>query len=206
MRLYYSPGTISIAVAIALEEAALSYEPVKVDFANAEQTKPDYLALNPKGRVPTLEVAGLYLTETGALLDYVAARAPAAGLVPQDPLKAAEMRSVMYYLASTMHVNHAHKMRGHRWADRAESHADMTAKVPQTMTESARYVTDHCLQGDYVLGAEFSLADPYLFIVCRWLEKDEVDLAAFPAISAYLERMRVRPSVRAVTDKGMLPA
>ncbi|HBB82106.1 MAG TPA: glutathione S-transferase, partial [Sulfitobacter sp.] len=83
LKLHYAPGTISVAVAIALEEAGLAYEPVKVDFASAEQTAAPYLALNPKGRVPTLVTeAGSALTETGALLDYVAARAPEAGLVP----------------------------------------------------------------------------------------------------------------------------
>jgi glutathione S-transferase len=205
MRLYYAPGTISIAAAITLEEAGLPYEAIKVDFKSAEQTKPDYLALNPKGRVPTLEVDGEMLTETGALLEYIAARAPEADLVPQEPLDAARMRSVMYYLASTMHVNHAHGRRGHRWADRPESHADMAAKVPETMAESARYISAHCLRGDFILGDRFSLADPYCFVVCNWLEPDKVDLGSFPSIKAYLERMRERPSVQAVIAKGMLP-
>lgn len=206
MRLYYAPGTISIAVAITLEEAALPYQPVKVDFGASEQTKPDYLAINPKGRVPTLEIDGTMLTETGAVLEYIAARAPEAGFIPEDLLEAAHMRGVMYYMASTMHVNHAHKMRGHRWADKAESHADMAAKVPQTMSESARYFADHCLLGDFVLGSTFSLADPYSFVVCNWLERDGVDLAGFPGITSFLERMRGRASVQTVVAKGMLPA
>lgn len=205
MRLYYAPGTISVAVAIALHEAGLEFEPVLVSFKEAAQTKPDFLAVNPKGRVPTLETEGAHLTETGALLDYVAARAPDAGLVPADPLEAAQMRSVMYYLASTMHVNHAHGMRGTRWADAPKSHADMAAKVPQTMAESARYVQDHCLRGPFVLGAHISIADPYLFLVCNWLTGDGVDLADFPRIAAYLAHMRTRASVQAVTRQGMLP-
>ncbi|WP_227270021.1 glutathione S-transferase family protein [Roseobacter weihaiensis] len=206
MRLYYAPGTISVAVAIALHEAGLEFEPVLVSFKEAAQTKPDFLAVNPKGRVPTLEISGTYLTETGALLDYIAAIAPDAGLVPADPLEAAHMRSVMYYLASTMHVNHAHGRRGSRWADAPESHADMAAKVPHTMAESARYVQNHCLRGPFVMGAGFSIADPYLFMLCSWLTGDGVELADFPRIAAYLERMRARASVRAVTDQGMLPA
>ncbi|WP_286779877.1 glutathione S-transferase family protein, partial [Sulfitobacter sp. UBA4523] len=102
LTLYFTPGTISVAVAIAIEEAALPYQPVRVDFATAEQTKPEYLAINPKGRVPALRLEdNTILTETGALLDYVAAIAPKAGLVPTDPTAAAQMRSAMYYLAST---------------------------------------------------------------------------------------------------------
>ena len=97
LKLYYASGTISIAVAIALEEAGLAYEPLKVDFGAAAQTKPDYLKINPKGRVPALVTeAGTILTETGALLDYIAALAPEAGLIPTAPEDAAHMRSVMY--------------------------------------------------------------------------------------------------------------
>ena len=205
LKLYYAPGTISVAVAIALEEAALPYEPVKLDFSQAAQTKPDYLALNPKGRVPALvREDGQVLTETGALLDYIAALAPQAGLMPQDPLAAAHVRGVMYYLASTMHVAHAHKMRGARWADQQSSFDDMAAKVPQTMTACAAYVESDCLRGDYALGEGFSMADPYLFVVCNWLTGDGVDLGAFPKISAFLQRMESRDSLRAVRGKGML--
>lgn len=204
MRLYYAPGTISVAVAITLHEAGLNTELNRLDFREGEQNKPNYLAINPKGRVPTLVVDGHHLTETGALLDYIAALNPEAELIPEAPLDAAHMRGVMYYLASTMHVNHAHRMRGHRWADKPESHADMTTKVAETMSASAEYVQSHCLRGDYVLGNRFSIADPYLFVVCNWLEGDGVDLADFPVVSAYLDRMRQRPSVQAVIAEGML--
>lgn len=205
MRLYYAKGTISIAVAIALQEAKLDWEPVRVDFASGEQTKPDYLAVNPKGRVPALQLDdGQILTETGALLDYVAASAPDAGLIPADAANAAHMRGVMYYLASTMHVNHAHGMRGSRWADKQESWDDMKAKVPETMRASAAFVAAECLRGDYVLGGQFSIADPYLFVVCNWLEGDGVSLHEFPKISDYLKRMEARDSVKFVRAEGML--
>ncbi|WP_299500939.1 glutathione S-transferase family protein [uncultured Roseobacter sp.] len=205
MRLYYAPRTISIAVVIALEEAGLPYDSVRVDFQSGEQTSETYLAINPKGRVPALQVSdGTVLTETGALLEYIATQAPEAGLVPEDPIKAAQMRSVMYYLAATMHVNHAHKMRGHRWADQQSSFDDMTAKVPQTMTASAQYFTEACLQGDYVLGDAFSMADPHAYMICSWLVGDGVDLGDFPEIQAYLARMNERASVQSAIAQGML--
>jgi glutathione S-transferase len=207
MRLYFTPGTISIVVAIALEEAGLSVEETAINFKNGEQNSAAFLKLNPKGRVPAFETdTGDILTEAGAILEYVASLAPHAELVPDDPIKAAQMRSVMYYLASTLHVNHAHKMRGHRWADNPDSFADMTAKVPQTMTESAAHFAEHCLQGDYVLGNAFSLADPYAFVVCGWMQGDGVKMDDFPTIQAFLDRMRARPSVQSVTAKGMLPS
>lgn len=204
MQLYYAPRTISVAVAIALEEAGLAYEAVKLDFAGGEQTKPAYQQINPKGRVPALAVEGGILTETGALLDYIAALAPEAGLVPGDPVLAARMREVMYYLASTMHVNHAHKLRGGRWANEESSWQDMTAKVPQTMTDSCTYIEANGLRGSFVLGDQISLADCYLYVVCSWLEGDGVDVSGFPKIVAFRDAMAARPSVQAVRAAGML--
>lgn len=205
LKLFYAKSTISIAVAIGLEEAGLAYDTVRIDFGAAEQTKPDYLAINPKGRVPALVTdAGTVLTETGALLDYIAACAPDANLIPTDAEDAAHMRSVMYYLASTMHVAHAHKMRGSRWADQQSSFDDMAARVPGNMTDCAAYVQENCLRGDFVCGDKISIADAYLFVVCNWLEGDGVILSAFPEIEAYLNRMEARPSVKAMRAQDML--
>ena len=205
MKLFYANGTISIAPAIALIEAGVEHDLAPVDFAQATQTTPEYLAINPKGRVPALVLEnGTVLTETGALLDYIGALAPHANLIPEAPEDAAHMRSVMYYLASTMHVAHAHKMRGSRWSDRPESQADMTTKVPETMTACADYVEAECLRGDYVCGAQFTLADPYMFVVCNWLSGDGVTVSDFPKITALLARMEGRSSVQAIRAKGML--
>ena len=103
-----------------------------------------------------------------------------------------------------MHVAHAHKMRGHRWADREESFADMRAKVPQTMAECAAYLEANGLRGDYVAGETLSLADPYLFVVLGWLEGDGVALADYPRLAGFAARMEERASVRATREKGML--
>lgn len=202
MKLYFAPGTISIAVAITLNEAGISYDTHRLDFAAGEQRGDAYATINAKGRVPALDVDGTILTETGAILDYIASLAP--GLMPNDAMTAAKVRSVMYYLASTMHVNHAHRMRGHRWADKEESKADMAAKVPQTMADSAGFVEAECLTGPFVLGDTLCIADAYLFVVCNWLEGDGVDLAPFPKLRAFLAAMEARESVKSVRANGML--
>jgi glutathione S-transferase len=203
LKLHCAPGTISVATALTLHEAGLPFEPVMVDFASAAQTKPAYHAINPKGRVPALETPQGILTETGALLEYIAALAPDAGLVPADPFAAAKMREMMYYIASTMHVNHAHKMRGPRWADNPASHADMTAKVASNMTASAGYVEDH-LAGPFLLGDTLCLADLYLFTVCTWLAGDGVTVSDFPRITRFMQAMESRPSVIAIRKLGLL--
>lgn len=199
LKLHYSPGTVSIAVAIALEEAGVAYQPVRVDFKAGEQTQAAYHKLNPKGRVPALETPDGVLTETGAILEFVA-----PGLVPADPYAAARMRELMYYLASTMHVNHAHRVRGHRWADQAESLADMQQKVPQTMAACCAYLEELLPQLPFELGAGKVVSDGYLFIVLSWLKGDGVDIADYPALQRFQQKMEARISVQTVRAKGLL--
>lgn len=201
LTLHYAPHTISIAVAIALEEAGLAYDAVKVDFANAAQTKAPYLAVNPKGRVPALVTGAGTLTETGAILEYIAATS--GQMMPDTPFLAAQMRETMYYLGTTMHVNHAHKMRGHRWADQQSSFDDMKAKVPETIAASCTYLEDKLTLEPFV-SPSFSIADPYLFMLLTWVPGDGVALSAYPKLSAFHAMMRDRASVQAVTAKGML--
>ncbi|MEM8729920.1 MAG: glutathione S-transferase family protein [Pseudomonadota bacterium] len=204
MTLYYAPGTIASASAIALEEAGLNYTPVPVDFAAQDQRKAPYLTLNPKGRVPVLITEHGTFTETGAILEYIAARVPQVGLVPSDLADLTRMRAALYYMASTMHPNHAHKRRGARWSDDPAAWDSMAAKVPQTMTECCAFVEDHMLAGDFVLGADISIADCYLYTLSTWLEGDGVDVSAFPKLSAFHDRMSKRPSVQTVTAAGLL--
>lgn len=204
MKLYYADTTVAIAVIIALKETSLSYELINVDFDAKVQTTPEYLAINPKGRVPALETDQGILTETGALLDYVHALAPEAGLVPDDPFEAARMRELMYYLASTWHVNHAHKVHGERWANNKESHEDMRLKAPETMKACCAYIETNLLKGPFLLGERFSLADAYLYVVSGWLKGDGVDVSDYPNLAAFRHQMEKRPSVQAVIDAGMM--
>ncbi|SMR82406.1 glutathione S-transferase [Aliiroseovarius halocynthiae] len=204
MKFFYAPGTIAVASALALEEAGLLYEPIKIDFSQSEQTGKAFQNINPKGRVPALATDGQILTETGAILEYLGQLAPEAGLIPQDPMDAFRMREVMYYLASTMHVAHAHKLRGHRWADRPESWADMTAKVPETMAACCTHLEDSCAFAPYVLGEQISLADLYLYAVCNWLEGDKVDIANYPKIQDFMHAMNTRPATIRIRAAGFL--
>lgn len=204
LTLFCAPNTISVVAAIALNEAGLAYEKRLVDFASTEQTKAPYHAINPKGRVPALATDQGILTETGAILDYIAAIAPQAGLVPHDPYLAGRMREAMYYIASTMHVNHAHKMRGHRWADQQASFDDMRAKVPQTMAACCAHIDTSYSLDPYLLGNQFTLADCYLFVPLTWLKNDGVDIAACPRLARYFATLSARPSIGAARSEGLL--
>ena len=118
LTLYYATNTCALASHIALEESGAAYDTRLVDFATAEQTKPDYLRINPKGRVPALVTDRGVLTETPAILAYIAQTHPAARLAPlDDPFAFAELQAFMSYLCATVHVAHAHRARGYRWTD-----------------------------------------------------------------------------------------
>ncbi|MBS0293332.1 MAG: glutathione S-transferase [Proteobacteria bacterium] len=194
---YFAPGTCAQAVRIALEEAQAPYRLVRVDFASGQQRSPDYLSVNPKGRVPALVTEQGTLTETLALLTYVAQCFPAAQLAPTDAFGLARMQEFNSYLASTVHIAHAHRPRAARWADEPEAQAAMQRKVPANMTECFQLIEHHYL-GDqpWVLGEQYSVADGYLFTMAGWLKSDGVDMAQFPKVAAHHARMAQRPAVQ----------
>ena len=181
---YYAPNTCARASHIALEEAGAVYEPRRVDFAGGEQTKPDYLKVNPKGRVPALVTERGVLTEKPAILAYVAQAYPAARLAPlDDPFAFAELQAFMSYLCSTVHVAHAHRMRGYRWADDALAQEAMKRKVPQSVGACFELIEREMFRGPWVMGEAYTIADPYLFTLAGWMEADAVDRAPFLAFT-----------------------
>src|SRR3979411_2197899 len=134
-KLYYSRGSCALASHIALQEAGAPYTTERIDFKTNQQNSPEYLAINPKGRVPSLVTDQGILTETPAMLAYIAQSFPLAKLAPLDDAFAfAKMQAFNSYLCSTVHVAHAHRMRGSRWADDPATLADMQRKVPQPVT------------------------------------------------------------------------
>ena len=134
LKLYYAPGTCALASHIALEEAGAAYTTERIDFKNNQQNSPEYLAINPKGRVPALVTDRGILTETPAILAFIAQSFPQAKLAPlDDPFAFAQVQAFNSYLCSTVHVAHAHKGRGYRWATEETSFADMKRKVPKTV-------------------------------------------------------------------------
>lgn len=199
LTLHYAPRTISVAVAITLEEVGADYKAIRVDFATGQQATPEYQKLNPKGRVPALETPDGILTETGALLEYVA-----PSLVPADPYAAAKMRELMCYLNGTMHPNHAHGLRGERWADQTSSFADMKQKVPQTMRASCAYLEEFVPSLPFAIGGLDVVSDAYLYVVLSWLPGDGVDIAHYPRLAAFQHQMNTHRSVQTVFEKGML--
>jgi glutathione S-transferase len=205
LKLFYAPGTCALASHIALEDAGAKYEAVRLSFKTDDQKKPEYLAINPKGRVPALVTDQGILTETPAILAYIAQSYPAARLAPVDPFGFARAQAFNSYLCSTVHVSHAHRMRGTRWADDPASLQDMQRKVPQTVGDGFGLIEREMLAGPWVLGSDYSICDAYLFTLAQWLEGDGVDLAKLPRVLDHRRRMAERPAVKKALDQETAP-
>jgi glutathione S-transferase len=197
MKFYFAPNSCALASHIALEDAGASYEAVRVNFGANEQREAAYLAINPKGRVPSLVTAQGVLTETPAMLFYIAQTHPAAGLAPLDDAWAlAQVQAFNSYLCSTVHVAHAHRMRGYRWADDPAAILAMQKKVPQSVGECFDLIEREMFAGPFVFGDTYTISDPYLFTIAQWWEVDGVDPSRFPKLAAHRERMRERAAVK----------
>jgi glutathione S-transferase len=199
LTLYFTAHTCALATHIVLEDAGAEYALKKIDFAKNEQRDPAYLAVNPKGRVPALVAPQGVLTETPAMLAFVAQSFPRARLAPLgDPFAFATAQAFNSYLCSSLHVAHAHRMRGHRWVDPADTAAiaAMQRGVPKSVGEGFAMIEEHLFKGPYVMGAEYTICDPYLFTLAQWMEADGVDPARFPRVAEHRARMAERPNVR----------
>ncbi|MGH7041588.1 MAG: glutathione S-transferase family protein [Acetobacteraceae bacterium] len=174
---YFAPGASSMAAHIALHEAGAEFDAHPVSLARKEQRTPEFLALNPEGKVPLLLIDGRPLTEVAGILFYLARRFPAAGLLPRDdPEAVAQAVSWMSFTASTLHP-------ARRRGSEATRHAFMLADA-------------RLGDRDWALGA-YSVADIHLFrLYWRLVNSRPPPPAAFPRLAAHYERMMARPAVR----------
>jgi glutathione S-transferase len=194
---YYSPDSCALASHIALEEAGASFTLRRIDFSRTEQKSPAYLAINPKARVPAIVTPRGVLTETPAMLAFIAQSFPDARLAPlDDPFAFAQLQAFNVYLCSTVHVAHAHRMRGYRWADDPAAHVAMQKKVPQSVGECYALIEQKMLRGPWVMGEQYTIADPYLYTLAQWLEADGADVATIPRVVDHRARMKERPAVK----------
>jgi glutathione S-transferase len=207
MKLYYAAHTCALASHIALEDAGAEYSTVRINFATEEQRKPEYLAINPKARVPSLVTESGILTETPAMLAFIAQSFPKARLAPlDDPFAFAEVQAFNSYLCATLHVAHAHRMRGYRWADDPAAIEAMKRKVPDSVAACYELIESKMLRGPWVMGEAYTICDPYLFTVAQWMEGDSIDPARFPKVRDHRQRMSERAAVRKVVAEELAEA
>ena len=208
--LYYSPGACSLAPHIALEELGIAYETTRVTIAEGLNTRPEYLAVNPRGRVPALAISdvdgGKALTEAMAIMILLARRFPQAQLLPEDTVQFARAVEWMGWLGSTLHQT------GVRTVFRPERFvsdpavADKVAEKGREMVRSGVADIDSRLEGkDWALGERYSLVDAYLLVFFRWGNRIGLPMRSqFPEFTRVMDAVRARPAVqRAVEQEGI---
>ncbi|WP_448204424.1 glutathione transferase GstA [Azospirillum sp. sgz302134] len=193
MKLYMKPGACSLSPHIVLRETGLPFDLVKVDLA-AKKTEDgsDFLAVNPKGQVPTLALdEGGILTEGSVIVQYVADRAPDSGLLPPaGSLDRYRVQEWLNFIGTELHKTFSPLFR----PTTPDAYKDI---VKQTL--NAKFaVVNAALDGKaYLMGDRFTVADAYAFTVLRWAKPMGIDLGGFPNLVAYLARVAERPAVAA---------
>ena len=208
LKLFHAPNACSLAPHIALNEAGADYQAILVDTKGGEQRRPEYLAINPKGKVPALATDRGMLTEVPVILGYIGRSYPAASLVPTDQFDFFQMQSFNSYLASTIHIAFAHLFRPERYGDSDAAKADMRAKVPSSLKTHFQIIEDQLADGrPWIHGDAYTVSDPYLYVFARWLEREGAGGSAhFPHLRAHRARMQARPAVqKTLKAEGLEP-
>jgi glutathione S-transferase len=195
---YFSKSSSAIAAHILLEEVGAEYQAVEVSIPDGAHRSADFLARNPKGRIPVLGTPQGHISENPAILEYIAATHPQAGMQPEGAFAQAQARSFCAYICATAHVAFAHRHRGARWATQEASYADMQQKVPQNLQECAQLLEQELALDPWVLGARYTYCDPYLFMFMGSLAVAEVDVAPYPKLRAHQEAMLERPATQRI--------
>jgi glutathione S-transferase len=196
MKLYYSPGACSLADHIALHEAGLTFEHEKVDLkAKKTESGADFAPINPKGYVPALTLdSGETLSENIAILEWITQQAPQ--LAPGGAMGRTHLLEMLAYISTEIHKSFKPFFAGASDEDKAKAGAMITKRMD--------YLAER-LDGDYLFGADVSVADAYLFVMTLWAGKMGVSVP--DKVAALRDRMMARPAVRtAMTHEGLIKA
>ena len=198
--LYYGNGACSMAPHIVLNEIGVDYEPRLTNLAEKAQYTPEYLAMNPKGRVPVLCIDGFVLTEVPALLTYLGQRFPQAGLLPAGGEPLGRCLEWLAYCSSTVHPTYAHLRRPERYLDDKAMHPPLQAKGEAGFFDCIGYIDGKLAGKQYAAGNAYSVADAYLLVFFGWANNmKKFDFATrFPHYSAWARRVLPRPAVQKV--------
>lgn len=206
LTLYYSPGSCSLASHILLEEVGLPFTHVRVLLSSAEHHRPEYLAINPKRRLPALSDGGWILTETPAILKYICDRHPQANLWPADIRQSARCSEWVAWIQSSLDVAVSQVTRTERYIESGDG-ADVIASGKRKITEIARQVDEKLDGHTWALGDTFSPVDAYLLVYWLASYRPSVNLdlkSVCPSWAAHAARMWARPAVqRVVAREGL---
>ena len=203
-KLYYAPGACSLASHIALEEIGVPYETQKLNLAEGDQRKPEYLRLNPRGRVPTLVVDGEPITENVGILTYLGGGHPQAGIWPKKTWDQSKLVSTLAWLSNTVHTTYAHLVRPERYAEDDAAREAIKAKARASYEGYLREI-DGLLNGHkWAIANQYTVADGYLLVFYRWGNRQKMPVRELKNYSALVDRVLARKAVQKVMqDEGI---
>jgi len=204
INLYYSPGACSLAPHIVLEELGIPYEAVKISTADGQQRSPEYLKINPRGRVPALVVDGKVLVENVAILAFLGGGFPAKGLWPEKTWDQAQALSLMAWLADTVHPAFAHFFRPERYVQ-GEAHVQAVKEAGRKTFGECLAEIDRILAGrKWAVGGRYCVLDAYLLVFYRWGSRNGFPVKDLANYTALVGRVLARPAVKKVmADEGI---
>ena len=204
IKLYYAPGACSLASHCAIEETGVPYEAQRMNLAEGDQRKPEYLKLNPRGRVPTLVVGDQVLTENVGILTYFGGGYPDANIWPRKTWDQAKLLSTMAWLSNTVHPAYGHYVRAARYVDGDDHQAAVKEKGLANFRGYLEEI-DKLLEGHkWSIENQYTVADPYLLVFYRWANRQKMDVRSLANYTALVERVMARPAVKKVmADEGI---
>ena len=192
--LYYAPITCAMAPYITLTEAGAAFEVRRINMRKGENRSPDYLKINPKHQVPTLEIDGQPLTESAAIQMWIARKYPAARLLPADPMQELKAISLMSWCSSGFHPFLARINGPARVCDVPGAEPSVIKLASEQLYEKFG-MADPLLAGRDYFFDHFTAPDAHFFWVCRRATQFNLDLSPYKGVAAHFERMQKRPSV-----------
>jgi glutathione S-transferase len=203
MKLYYSPGACSLSPHIALLEAGLPYDLVKVDVrAKKLENGDDYYKINPKGQVPALGLDnGEVMTEGPVIVQMIADQAAAKNLAPaRDSAERYKLQEWLNFTTTELHKNFSPLFN-------PAIPDEVKTFFKDRIMGKFKYADEKLAGRDYLMGKQFTVADGYLYTMLRWADGNKMDLSAFPNLMAFKDRVGARPKVQeALTKEGLMKA
>ena len=196
MTLYFSPGACSLASHIGLEETGAPYEIKPILLAKGQQRTAEYLKINPRGKVPALELDGKILVENTAILTYLARRFPEARLMPADAAEEARCIGTMCWFSSVVHPSYQRFHRPERFAETADAHAGIKENGQKSFWANLQEIDSMIHGNDWVMGREFTAVDGYALVFYGWAARSGFPVKELSAYTAWQERMMKRSTVR----------
>jgi glutathione S-transferase len=200
LTLYFSPGACSLASHIGLEETGAPYEAKPILLAKQQQRTEEYLKINPRGKVPSLDADGKILVENTAILTYLARRFPEKKLMPADPAEEARGIGTMCWFSSIVHPSYQRVNRPERFAEGQGAHDAVKENGRKSFWANCQEI-DSMFQGkDWIMGNEYTLVDPYALVFYGWGVRGGFPMKELKAYTAWQERMMQRPTVRKTVE------